>query len=601
MLPRFFPLVALAVACASPPPPSGPSFPPPHVDAAGRVTEDTSDDAAIARAEQDYLDLVAAISPEYATALGIHTHDTELDDRTAAGVQRAKAREEAMLSDLTSRFAHAHASRAARTDLAVLTHALTVDIRTLRDIDTRRDVDAIERQPDLYTSPLKALYLMMAREYAPAEERARNAVARIEKIPALLAVAKTNLSPPPASGQRDRVVNPPAKVWTQVGIETAKSAKAFFEEERGPLLAALPGEKTRIEAALKAATAAYAEYLEFLEQRVLPRSTGEFAAGKSQFEFLIREDYFLKEDSDSLNDVAARLFAQTDAQMGEVAKRIDPRAKGWPEVTEKLKAKHPTADKLLESYRQEVARAKAFLVSHDAVPFPADDKLDVVDTPVFERSTITAEYEEPAPFDTVSKGFFSVTPVDKSLPPARQEEMLRENDWGDMVNTAVHETYPGHHLQLSFARLHPSLIRKSNSTAILEEGWALYCEELMNELGYYTDEQRLMQLEWTLVRAARVLIDIGLHTRGMTFEQAVAMLTDKVHLEHELAMSEVKRYTLEPTQPLSYLIGREMIFRLRERYKEREKDRFTLKRFHAELLSRGGIAPGLLAEEMFEP
>ena len=109
--------------------------------------------------------------------------------------------------------------------------------------------------------------------------------------------------------------------------------------------------------------------------------------------------------------------------------------------------------------------------------------------------------------------------------------MLRENDHGDLVDTAVHEAYPGHHLQLSFARRNPSLVRKALDPAIFSEGWALYSEELMAELGYYTDEERLIQLEWTLVRAARIVIDVGLHVADMTFDQAVKMLTDEVHLE----------------------------------------------------------------------
>jgi uncharacterized protein (DUF885 family) len=103
------------------------------------------------------------------------------------------------------------------------------------------------------------------------------------------------------------------------------------------------------------------------------------------------------------------------------------------------------------------------------------------------------------------------------------------------------------------------------------------------------------------VRAARILIDVGLHTQGMTFDQAVALLTDRVHLERELALSEVKRYTQNPTQPLAYLVGREAIFKIRERYKAREGSAYTLKRFHAEVLSHGTIAPGLLAREIFEP
>ena len=122
----------------------------------------------------------------------------------------------------------------------------------------------------------------------------------------------------------------------------------------------------------------------------------------------------------------------------------------------------------------------------------------------------------------------------------------------------------------------------------------------MGELGYYTDEERLMQLEWTLVRAARVLIDVGLHTRGMTFEQGVAMLTDQVHLERELALNEVKRYTMTPTQPLSYLVGRERILAMRERFKQTAGEAFTLEAFHAAVLSHGTIAPGLVEREMFQ-
>jgi uncharacterized protein (DUF885 family) len=216
------------------------------------------------------------------------------------------------------------------------------------------------------------------------------------------------------------------------------------------------------------------------------------------------------------------------------------------------------------------------------------------------RSTISAAYDQPPPFDAkVTKGFFFVTPVDKTLSKAKQEEMLRENDWADVVDTSVHEAYPGHHLQLSFARLHGSTIRKALDHAIFSEGWALYSEELMSELGYYDDAQRLIQLEWALVRAARIVIDVGLHVGSMTFEDAVKVLTDEVHLEKQLALSEVKRYTESPTQPSAYMLGRERILRLRDRVKKRDGAKFSLKAFHADLLSRGTVSPALLEKEMF--
>ena len=142
-------------------------------------------------------------------------------------------------------------------------------------------------------------------------------------------------------------------------------------------------------------------------------------------------------------------------------------------------------------------------------------------------------------------------------------------------------------------------MRKVLDHAILSEGWALYSEELMAELGYYTDEERLLQLEWTLVRAARIVIDVGLHVSGMTFDQAVKMLTDEVHLERQLALSEVKRYTMTPTQPLAYLTGRQMIFQMRERYKQREGANYSLKKFHTDVLTRATVPPSLMAREIF--
>ncbi len=584
-------LPLLVAACAATPPAE--NAPPPlrpvttatstavaAVDAGASPARDEADDVAIDKAQAEYLDLLVKVSPEAATGLGIHTRDTELEERESRAWDRLIEEEERFLKGLEERFKAPRASKRAQIDLQLMQHQLRVDIRR------KRVERPLERSPAIYVTPLNAIFLMTARAYAPEVERARNVLARLERIPAVVGEARKNL------------LNPP-KVWTQIGIERSGGAKAFFDEQRPFLLKALPEEKARVEAALKGATKAYEEFKVYLQKEVMPRSNGSFAAGRDHFDFLLHEDYFLDEDADGVLAIGKRVLAETDAKMAETARRIDPKAKGWDEVLKKAKGNHPTAEGLLPAYRLEVERARNFLKEKDIVEFPEGDDLSVIDTPVFQRSTVTAAYDQPPPFDKVTKGFFFVTPVDKTLSKAKQEEMLRENDHGDIVDTAVHEAYPGHHLQLSFARRHPSTARKVTDAAIFSEGWALYAEELMAELGYYTDEERLLQLEWALVRAARILIDVGLHTQNMTFDEAVKILTDRVHLERELALSEVKRYTTNPTQPLAYLTGREMIFKLRERYKAREGERFTLKRFHTEILSHGTIAPGLIAKEMF--
>lgn len=536
-------------------------------------------DAEVDAAQHEYVKLLVRLSPEGATALGLHDHDAELDTRDPAAWNALIDLEIAFLHKLDADFAGAKLSRRAETDLALMQHQLRVDIRR------KREELPLVRRPDLYASPMGALFLMTARDYAPPAERASKILARIEAIPAVLAQGKKNLGAPPA-------------IWTRVGMDRCDGAKSFFAEQRTFLLSAIPAEKIRVEAAVAGAINAYQDFKTHLGKVILPRSNGAFAVGKDMFEFLLHEDYFVSESAEQVRDMGKRVFDKTNAEMLVVAKRIDPKAKGWAEVTAKLKANHPSADGLLPAYRSEVLRARKFLVDKDVVPFPAGDDLVVMDTPVFQRSTITAAYDQPPPFDQNTRGLFFVTPVDKTLSKAKQEEMLRENDHGDIVDTSVHEAYPGHHLQLSFARLHPSPARKVTDAAIFSEGWALYSEELMAELGYYTDEERLMQLEWTLVRAARVVIDVGLHTAGMTYEAAIKMLTDEVHLERTLAESEVKRYTMSPTQPLAYLTGREMIFRMREREKARLGDKFSLKAFHAEVLSRGTIPPSLIELEL---
>jgi len=531
----------------------------------------------------EYLALLERIAPESATPLGLHGHDTEVDSRDPVKVAAELAEERALLAKIDARVPpEAKLSPSARTDVALLRGVLRTDL-------VRAEKDPLATSPQLYTSTMGAIFSMTAREYAPEPVRAKAVLARLSKIPAELARANQNLD----------LARVP-RIWAVVAKERAESAKAFFDAQRPFLARALPNERERATALVDEVIKAYAKYSEYLGKVVIPGARGAYAAGPAHFTALLREGYFVTETPEALEAMGRRVLAETEAKMTTIAKRIDPKAKGFAEVVAKVKKNHPKKDDLLAAYRFEVKRARDFLAKKDAVPFPEGDDLAVVDTPEFMRSTVTAAYDQPPPFDAsaVTRGFFFVTPVDPKLSAKKQEEMLRENDHGDIVDTAVHEAYPGHHLQLSFAAKNPSKIRKAYDAAIFSEGWALYSEELMSELGYYTDEERLMQLEWTLVRAARIVLDVGLHTKGMTFDDAVKLLVDEVHLEHELAVSEVKRYTMTPTQPLAYLTGREAIFELRRRYEAREKERYSLKRFHSELLTRGTIPPGLLAKEL---
>ena len=234
----FAALVTCSVVACGPAPgtPHAPSPAASGASDAGAATPapstETSDDAAIAKAAQEYLDLLVEIAPEEATGLGLHKRDAELDDRTIEGHDKAVERQDALLKQLEKRFEHPKASAGAKTDLAMLLGALRTEVRT------KRLQRPLQRQPDYYATPLNAIFWMTAREYAPADERAKNVLARLEKIPKMLEAAKVNL------------LNPP-RVWTEVGIDRAASAKTFLDAQRPFLEKSLPNDKARIDAALK--------------------------------------------------------------------------------------------------------------------------------------------------------------------------------------------------------------------------------------------------------------------------------------------------------------------------------------------------------------
>jgi hypothetical protein len=270
-------LFALAFASCNhlEPLPAPPQPPPLVLDDGGSRTggalgpsgaEDSRDDAAIALAAQAYLDLVVQIHPERATSLGVHAHDKELDGYSPEAEEAGLAQQDAMLADLRSRFASPHASRVAQTDLALIESALAVEARV------RRETRPLERRPDAYCGPMDALFLMAARDYAPAGERAGNALARIEKLPAILQLARKNLRKPP-------------RVWVQVAVEQARSADAFFEQQRAFLRGALPSDRARVDTDVAAAKRAYSEYAQFLAHDLMPRAGDDFAAGRPSSTF----------------------------------------------------------------------------------------------------------------------------------------------------------------------------------------------------------------------------------------------------------------------------------------------------------------------------
>ncbi len=527
-----------------------------------------------------YLELLVESAPVEATVLGIHTRDTEFPDFTPRGRARLLDKTRALQRELRRAVNPAALPPAGQVDFLLLESRLKGDIHELERVRTWR------RNPVMYVAmPMEAIFIMLSRDYAPAGERAAAVLERMRKVPAVLAAGRANLRNPP-------------RLWTEIAIEQGGEAESFFAEMTPVVENALPGRESEVRRAHHTALAAYRDFLAFLNNDLLPRSRGNFATGAALFHFYLRNNYFLDRHADALLAMGRRVFEQTEKEMEQVARRVNP-AKTWPQVLDDLKKDHPASGEVLPVYRRETERARRFVREKELVTFPPGEELRVIETPMFQRSTVPyAQYFQPAPFEKSRTGFFSVTTVDPRQSPEQQEAQLRGHNYADIVDTVTHEAYPGHHLQLAIAAGAESTMRKIVSTSIFTEGWGLYAEELMAEQGYYDDSVRLLQLQWVLVRAARIILDVSLHTRSMSMDEAVDFLVKRVHLERQGATGEVRRYSLNPTQPLSYLVGRELILEMRQAERRKLGAAFSLRNFHDRLLSFGSIPPDLIRRVM---
>lgn len=516
--------------------------------------------------------------PTAATAAGIHAHDGELeryDPATLAEVRRQSA------AYLEAFERHAPRDTAEVLDLELVTGQLRWQLYELDEVATYR------RNPLLYLeAPLGALYLTAVRDYAPAEDRARAATERLIAMPALLDQARENLT---------EVAPVLARTASAMARNGVSLCSGLLPLQLGSALEDDPGEFARWENALRGAEAALISFATWLDEEVAPVATGDFAIGEEAFLTRNRCLHGLTDTIDELLDYAAHLKSETERELNELARELD-RGSGWREIVEQLKDDHPPAEGLIEAYATAVERAREFVEWHGLVEIPPGESLEITATPDYLRPLIPyAAYLPPAPFEVDQRGFFFVTLPDE----ASAADVLRDHPTAGIAVTALHEAYPGHHLQLTWSNQAPNVTGRVFQTPVFAEGWALYCEELMWEEGFYAGpEERFLQLRDLLWRACRIIVDVGLHTRGWTTDAAVRFLVDEAGLEPVNARIEVDRYCAEPTQPLSYAIGKREIMRLRDHWRAQTGATAPLRQFHDQLLRWGTIPVWLVGEAM---
>jgi uncharacterized protein (DUF885 family) len=422
-------------------------------------------------------------------------------------------------------------------------------------------------------------HLLLSPDRAP-EEKARAALGRLEDIPAFLDDLRAT-------------VDQPVRAFVETALRMNDGGRLLVAEVAATLGVQAPAFAERLRAAGERARAALATFDHDLE-RWLETGSDHFAIGEDQFDFLLHYQHVLRDTAPELWRYGHRLKEEIEADLQQRAARLDG-GRSWPDIVDRLRADHPSPGDLVAAYTKEMARARDFVAAKGLAPIP-DAPLDVVPTPPFMRPVIPfAAYDSPGAYARDRTGWFYVTVPDPRLPPAQQERILRDHCRYELAATALHEGYPGHHLQLVTARGLASDVRKNLWTPLTVEGWALYCEDMMGEQGFYaSEEERFFQRVHLLWRAVRILLDVGLHTRGMTAPQAVDQMVRDLHVERGNAEAEVRRYCAWPAYQLCYAVGRRELLALRDDFRAARGSAFTLRAFHDAVLPYGGLPVTLI-------
>jgi uncharacterized protein (DUF885 family) len=543
---------------------------------------ETNPSAAFNALVDKYFDFYFSFHPTDATAAGFHQYDRKLENYSApAHEQQVRG-----LKDFLGQFEGMDASKL-RGDTAADREWVISSIHS--ELLELEDIQMWKKDPDSYTSGVtNSIFLIMKRNYAPPEDRLRSAIERERQIPQALEFARQNLQKAP-------------KIYTEIALEQLPGEADFFRSDVPEAFAAVKDTKLLAEFKVANQTVidAFGSYQKFLQDSVLPHANGEFRLGAENYRKKLLYDEMVDIPLDRLLAIGYEDLHRNQEALKRVAAQIDPK-RPLPEVLGELQNQHPAPDQLLEAFRNTLGGLREFIEQKKIVTIPPGTTPILEDTPPFMRATTEASIDTPGAYETKDrKALFNVTTPDPKWPADRTEEWMKTFNNSMIPGTAIHEVYSGHFVEFLWIGQNPSKIRKLIPSGSNAEGWAHYSEQMVLDEGYGNGDPklRLGQLQDALLRDARFIVGIQMHTGNMTLDQAKQFFIQEGYQLPAVADVETKRGTSDPTY-LVYTLGKLQILKLREDYRKMRGKDFSLLEFHDRLMQQGGVPLKIIRKSM---
>jgi len=445
-----------------------------------------------------------------------------------------------------------------------------------------RQLDPESSDPQLYVNECSnGIFSLLQKEYAPHRVRALAATARLEKIPALLRTGRANLTRP-------------VKLYASLAIGAARGGDDLFTGSLMTLAAGLlSAERARLVKARDTAVKSLHEYADWLDAG-LSKMPDWQPMGEASYNYLLKRVLLLPFDA---HDVAHLGEVELVRYRALEAMLKDP-SLASPDPS---RAPHVPKDQaeFLAAYQSRLQGIVEFLQANHLVTIPPYmGAFQIRQLPeAFKPTSPGGFMNAPGVYDKDPGGFYYIPTYD----PKSGNFYIRAAI-EDPRPILGHEGIPGHFLQISIANHVADEIRRQQGDSVFAEGWALYGEEMLMREGMYPDNSagQAQILRLSRYRAARIGVDVNLHTGRWSFEQAVRYFMEAGGLDREAAEGEAAGAASSPSQKISYITGKWQIMRLLGRYRDSQGAGFRLGAFHDQLISYGTLPLSVIEWLMFD-
>ena len=434
-----------------------------------------------------------------------------------------------------------------------------------------RVIDFEETDPQTYVNECSnGIFSLLKKEYDTPRNRSLAATARLKQMPFVIELGKHNL-------------NRPVRLYSQLAIDSARSIDSLFTDSLMTLAEGLaPAEKNDLIKARDAALVSIHGFADFLEKR-LPGMVPFKPMGEENYNYLLKNVYLLPIDAkqlEMLSQVELARYRALESLLPDPT-LADPNPARSTNVPQSQEA-------FLKAYESRQTEMINFLNANHLVTLPSYlGRFDIRQLPeAFKPTSPGGFMNAPGVYDKDSSGFYFIPTYN----PASKNFYIRAAI-EDPRPILGHEGIPGHFLQLSIANHLPDEIRRQHSDNILIEGWALYGEEMLMRTGLYPNNSpgQGQVLRLSRYRAARVGVDVNLHTGKWTFEECVQYFMEAGGLDRESATGEAAGAAASPTQKITYMTGKWQIMRLLGKYRDQQGANFRLGQFHDDLIKNGSL------------